>query len=165
MLFVPISVHCDAVADSELRAVPVEHPQSGGLVLVLRVVVTGCKIILRQEDGLATVAWVRSQPWCDGRVATAGASYLGHTQWAVAPYVDPPLLSVSLNITAAKITAAFYNRIDRMELVIWTSRSKKDSTHSLAVPVGFFRNRRRSWPSGRDPSAPRSRSAGGPPSR
>jgi putative CocE/NonD family hydrolase len=37
-----------------------------------------------------------------------GASYLGHTQWAVAPYADPPLRSVSLNITAAKFSAAFY---------------------------------------------------------
>jgi hypothetical protein len=61
-----------------------------------------------QEDGLATVAWLREQPWCDGRVAMTGASYLGHTQWAIAPYVDPPLESVSLNVTAAKITAAFY---------------------------------------------------------
>ena len=37
-----------------------------------------------------------------------GGSYLGHTQWAVAPYADPPLLSVSLNITTAKFTEAFY---------------------------------------------------------
>jgi putative CocE/NonD family hydrolase len=62
-----------------------------------------------REDGLATVAWVRDQPWCDGRVSMTGSSYLGHTQWAVAPYVDPPLRSVSLNITAAKVTAAFYH--------------------------------------------------------
>jgi putative CocE/NonD family hydrolase len=61
-----------------------------------------------REDGLATVAWLRGQPWCDGQVSMTGASYLGHTQWAVAPYADPPLRSVSLNITAAKITAAFY---------------------------------------------------------
>jgi len=61
-----------------------------------------------QADGLATVAWLREQQWCDGRVAMTGGSYLGHTQWAIAPYVDPPLESVSLNITAAKITAAFY---------------------------------------------------------
>jgi putative CocE/NonD family hydrolase len=61
-----------------------------------------------RADGLATVAWLREQPWCDGRVATIGGSYLGHTQWAVAPYVDPPLESVSLNVTAARITSAFY---------------------------------------------------------
>jgi putative CocE/NonD family hydrolase len=61
-----------------------------------------------QADGLATVAWLREQPWCDGRVAMTGASYLGHTQWAIAPYADPPLESVSLNVTAARITSAFY---------------------------------------------------------
>jgi uncharacterized protein len=61
-----------------------------------------------RADGLATVAWLRDQPWCDGRVAMTGASYLGHTQWAVAPYVDPPLASVSPNVTAAKFSAAFY---------------------------------------------------------
>jgi uncharacterized protein len=65
--------------------------------------------LTEQEDGLATVAWLRDQPWCDGRVAMTGASYLGHTQWAVAPYVDPPLVSVSLNVTAANISAAFYD--------------------------------------------------------
>ena len=65
--------------------------------------------LTEREDGLATVAWVRRQPWCDGQVSMAGSSYLGHTQWAVAPYADPPLLSVSLNITTAKFSAAFYN--------------------------------------------------------
>ncbi len=61
-----------------------------------------------REDGLATVAWLRDQPWCDGQVSMTGASYPGHTQWAVAPYADPPLRSVSLNTTAAKMSAAFY---------------------------------------------------------
>ena len=61
-----------------------------------------------REDGLATVAWLRDQSWCDGQVSMTGGSYLGHTQWAVAPYADPPLRSVSLNITAAKMSAAFY---------------------------------------------------------
>jgi len=62
-----------------------------------------------KEDGLATVAWLRGQPWCDGRVAMTGASYLGHTQWAVAPYADPPLESVSLNVTASKFSTVFYH--------------------------------------------------------
>ena len=61
-----------------------------------------------REDGLATVAWLRDQLWCDGQVSMTGPSYLGHTQWAVAPYTDPPLRSVSLNITTAKFTSAFY---------------------------------------------------------
>src|SRR3954452_6733736 len=62
-----------------------------------------------QDDGLATVEWLREQPWCDGRVAMTGGSYFGHTQWAVAPYADPPLVSVSPHVTASRITLAFYD--------------------------------------------------------
>lgn len=41
---------------------------------------------LRHEthDGVATLEWVREQPWCDGTVVTLGASYLGFTQFAIA---------------------------------------------------------------------------------
>jgi hypothetical protein len=60
------------------------------------------------EDGLDTLAWVREQPWSDGRVATTGASYFGHTQWAVAPYADPPLVASSLHITGARISGLLY---------------------------------------------------------
>ncbi|WP_328461918.1 CocE/NonD family hydrolase [Actinoplanes sp. NBC_00393] len=40
------------------------------------------------EDGLDTVAWLRDQPWFDGRLATLGASYLGWAQWTLMQ--DPP---------------------------------------------------------------------------
>jgi uncharacterized protein len=40
------------------------------------------------DDGQDTVAWLRGQPWFDGRLATLGASYLGWTQWALLQ--DPP---------------------------------------------------------------------------
>ena len=36
-----------------------------------------------KEDGAATVRWVRSQPWCDGRIGVFGPSYLGFTTWAM----------------------------------------------------------------------------------
>ncbi|MFJ3659384.1 CocE/NonD family hydrolase [Streptomyces sp. NPDC090119] len=39
-------------------------------------------------DGLATVSWLRAQPWFDGRLGTVGPSYLGYVQWALA--LDPP---------------------------------------------------------------------------
>ncbi|MBM2614146.1 CocE/NonD family hydrolase [Actinoplanes sp. LDG1-06] len=57
-----------------------------------------------RDDGLATIDWLRKQSWCDGRVAMAGGSYFGHTQWAVAPYADPPLTCVSPHITSANMT-------------------------------------------------------------
>jgi putative CocE/NonD family hydrolase len=39
-------------------------------------------------DAQATVAWLRRQPWFDGRLGTLGGSYLGWTQWAL--MMDPP---------------------------------------------------------------------------
>jgi hypothetical protein len=35
------------------------------------------------DDGADTVAWLREQPWFDGRFATVGGSYPGFTQWAL----------------------------------------------------------------------------------
>jgi putative CocE/NonD family hydrolase len=40
------------------------------------------------EDGQATVAWLREQPWFNGAFHTVGPSYLGYVQWALA--LDPP---------------------------------------------------------------------------
>ena len=98
-------------------------------------------------DGLATVAWLREQSWCDGRVAMTGASYLGHTQWAIAPYVDPPLESVSLNVTAAKITAAFYEHgaPGLRNALNWSGQIGRQERNPLGLlpnPVQFARMRK-----------------------
>jgi putative CocE/NonD family hydrolase len=45
-------------------------------------------VVNEEHDGQDTVAWLRDQPWFDGRLATLGPSYLGYTQWALA--LDPP---------------------------------------------------------------------------
>jgi uncharacterized protein len=36
-----------------------------------------------REDGLATLNWLKSQPWYDGRLGLTGPSYLGYAQWAI----------------------------------------------------------------------------------
>ncbi|MFG1921402.1 CocE/NonD family hydrolase [Cryptosporangium sp. NPDC048952] len=61
-----------------------------------------------KDDGLATLSWLRNQPWCDGRVAMMGSSYLGFTQWAVAPYAEPPLAALCPAITASEFTSSTY---------------------------------------------------------
>jgi hypothetical protein len=61
-----------------------------------------------KEDGLATAAWLRAQPWCDGRLATAGLSYFGYTQWALGPYLDPPLEAVCLGVTTSEFNSHHY---------------------------------------------------------
>jgi hypothetical protein len=49
-----------------------------------------------REDGWASVAWLREQPWCDGRVVLVGGSYAAHTalQAAAAPGVAGLIASV-----------------------------------------------------------------------
>ena len=50
------------------------------------------------DDAADTVAWMRDQPWFDGRFATFGGSYLGFTQWALLvdppPELAPPIISI-----------------------------------------------------------------------
>jgi putative CocE/NonD family hydrolase len=60
------------------------------------------------DDGLATVDWIRAQPWCDGRVAMAGPSYVGYTQWAVAPYAEPRLSAIVPAIASSNFRHTFY---------------------------------------------------------
>ncbi|MGO9081389.1 MAG: CocE/NonD family hydrolase [Streptosporangiaceae bacterium] len=100
-----------------------------------------------RQDGLATVAWLREQPWCDDWVSMTGGSYLGHVQWAIAPYADPPLQSVSLDITARKITAAFYqDGAPAIQNALgWTGqigRQERGLLHALPGPLQQARVRR-----------------------
>jgi putative CocE/NonD family hydrolase len=54
-----------------------------------------------QADGQATLEWVASQPWFDGRLVMWGASYLGLTQWAVAEDAPGYLKALSLQVTSS----------------------------------------------------------------
>jgi uncharacterized protein len=53
-----------------------------------------------RADGLATVAWIRAQPWFDGRLATTGMSYLGYAQWAIADDANLDALCVQVSMPA-----------------------------------------------------------------
>jgi uncharacterized protein len=41
------------------------------------------KYLDEADDGVDTLAWLRAQPFCDGRIATWGLSYCAHTQTAL----------------------------------------------------------------------------------
>jgi len=89
-----------------------------------------------KDDGLATVAWLREQPWCDGRIAMAGASYLGHTQWAIAPYVEPPLEAMCLGITASEFVTSFYpgGVLGLDNMLSWSALIGTQENRFAAVP-------------------------------
>ena len=50
------------------------------------------KYLADGEDGYDTMAWITTQPWCNGKIATMGLSYAAHTQVAAA-CISPPGLA------------------------------------------------------------------------
>ena len=53
------------------------------------------------QDGYDTVEWAARQPWCNGRVATTGQSYLGATQYTLAAGPRPPHLHCMAPVSAS----------------------------------------------------------------
>lgn len=61
-----------------------------------------------QEDGRATLAWIKQQPWFNSQLATLGPSYLGLTQWAIARDAVPELKAMSTSITSAEFRSIIF---------------------------------------------------------
>ena len=55
-----------------------------------------------RADGLATLRWLRAQPWHAGRVAMIGPSYLGLVQWAVAVPAGDELAAMAIQVSASQ---------------------------------------------------------------
>ena len=61
-----------------------------------------------RADGLATIAWLRQQPWYTGEFALFGPSYLSYVQWAVADRAGPELKALVPIVTAAEFRSITY---------------------------------------------------------
>ncbi len=61
-----------------------------------------------REDGLATVAWLKAQPWFGGVFAMYGPSYLGYSQWAIAADAGPELRAMAAQMAASQFHDAAY---------------------------------------------------------
>jgi hypothetical protein len=57
-----------------------------------------------RDDGLATLRWLREQPWHEGPVGTIGPSYMGIVQWAIADQVD----AMAPSVTASQFRGMAY---------------------------------------------------------
>jgi putative CocE/NonD family hydrolase len=55
-----------------------------------------------RDDGLATLRWIRDQPWHTGPVGTIGPSYVGFVQWAVAGQPSADLAAMSIHVSASQ---------------------------------------------------------------
>ncbi len=73
-------------------------------------------------DGQDTVAWLREQPWFEGRLATFGASYLGFVQWALAMDPPPELVAAVVHVGPHDFSrTAFRNGVfDLYNYVAWS---------------------------------------------
>nr|BFE78924.1 hypothetical protein GCM10020093_015250 [Planobispora longispora] len=85
------------------------------------------------EDGMATLTWLRKQPWYGGSLAMQGPSYLGYTQWAVAPFAGPDLKAMATSVTASQFRDAAYvgGAFALESSLIWTTL-----TASMGSPLG-----------------------------
>jgi putative CocE/NonD family hydrolase len=75
------------------------------------------------QDGLDTVEWMASQPWCNGRVGTIGGSYAGATQYLLAPTRPPHLRAMAVRQAAADFHAEWVYHGGAFELAFllgWT---------------------------------------------
>ena len=55
-------------------------------------------------DGLKTIAWIKTQPWYNGKIAGYGGSYGGYTQWAISDQLD----AVTAELTGANLYDLVY---------------------------------------------------------
>jgi putative CocE/NonD family hydrolase len=61
-----------------------------------------------RADGLATLDWIRRQPWHGERIALVGPSYLGLVQWAVAPDVGDDVVALAIQVSASQFHGQTY---------------------------------------------------------
>ncbi len=61
-----------------------------------------------RADGLATLRWIRKQPWHADRIGMIGPSYLGLVQWAVAPDAGDDLAALAIQVSASQFHGQTY---------------------------------------------------------
>ncbi len=64
-------------------------------------------LFAEKDDGRATVEWLKRQPWFNGVLGMWGPSYLGITQWAVAPET-PEVQALAASITSSQLHNIIY---------------------------------------------------------
>ena len=61
-----------------------------------------------RADGLATLRWIRAQPWHAERIGMIGPSYLGLVQWAVATDAGDDLAAMAIQVSASQFHGQTY---------------------------------------------------------
>ncbi|MET3898255.1 putative CocE/NonD family hydrolase [Devosia sp. UYZn731] len=64
-------------------------------------------LVNERADGLATLEWIKAQPWYDGRLGLSGPSYLGYAQWAICDAL-PPIAAMATKVTSADFRSVVF---------------------------------------------------------
>ena len=88
-----------------------------------------------RQDGIETLAWLRSQPWFDGRLGMWGASGFAYTQWAVADQLDAEASALFIQICSSHIYDMLYagGAFSLESALYWTLR---DQGNRVSTPSG-----------------------------
>jgi putative CocE/NonD family hydrolase len=71
-----------------------------------------------RADGLATLDWLRQQPWFDGRLGLTGPSYLGFTAWAIAE--APEVKAIAIKVSSSEFRGVVFPH-GAFHLGLWLS--------------------------------------------
>src|SRR6266568_7330888 len=93
------------------------------------------------DDGLATVAWLKQQPWFSGVLATSGPSYLGLVQWAIARDAGADLQAIAIQVSASNFHHRTYagGSFGLDNALSWTNMMAFQETRSFFSQMGARR--------------------------
>src|SRR5438445_4858992 len=97
-------------------------------------------LVHERRDGLETLAWLKGQPWFDGRLGMWGGSAFGHTQWAIADAAPAPPLGRSafmVQICSTDFHGMFYpgGAFSLASALFWAVRSRSTDDDAPADAV------------------------------
>jgi putative CocE/NonD family hydrolase len=97
-----------------------------------------------KADGLATIEWMKKQEWFSGEFATAGASYLGYVQWAIAHDAGPELKAMVPQITASEFHGMLYpgSSFTLSDCITWVNLINTQEKSRLGVFSSMFSSRK-----------------------
>jgi putative CocE/NonD family hydrolase len=92
------------------------------------------------DDGLATVAWLKEQPWYPGSFMTTGPSYLGFVQWAIARDAGADLRGMAIQESASEFRSQTYTGgafalATALSWIDLVSRQERMNLRSLLSPA------------------------------
>eukprot|EP00933_Yihiella_yeosuensis_P017001 TRINITY_DN14334_c0_g1_i1.p1 TRINITY_DN14334_c0_g1~~TRINITY_DN14334_c0_g1_i1.p1 ORF type:complete len:703 (+),score=104.57 TRINITY_DN14334_c0_g1_i1:58-2109(+) len=96
-----------------------------------------------RDDGPATIAWIRQQPWCNGRVGVTGISYLGFTAWACVDGIDVD--AIVPVVTQSSVRSAVFRpggAVSYELVVLWFYLVLHLMKDMQTQPISFFQ---KSW--------------------